>query len=268
MKFRICSDLHLELNSSKENPFILPHMDEDKETILILAGDICVINDLTLAIPFFADVCMRFKHIFYVFGNHEFYRSKMDEVYNKFYNQIAKYYYNLTVSSLDPVVTKIGNYKFILATMWTGWNHPQQVLHTSNEYSMFYCKKSMGDFFVIKDRDGQIFTPQKSKEIHQEHIKFIEKELQMRDYDKSIVITHHAPSLKSIHTRYFRDPLNPAFSSDLSSFWEKYKPDLLVHGHCHNSFNYMENEKTQVICNPKGYGGENPNFYPYLKIEL
>ena len=267
MKFRIASDLHLELNSSKEYPFNLPKLEDEKNTVLILAGDICVVNDLTLAIPFFNNVCKRFKHVLYVFGNHEFYRSRMNEAYGKFNNVIGKFHDNLTVSANEPKVLQIDEYKFILATLWTAWDHPPEVLHISNEFSMDYCRKSMGDFFLIKDENNRLFTPQKSKDIHKGHIEFIRENLERKDYEKSVVISHHCPSLKSIAPRFYRDPLNPAFSSNLSAFIKEYKPNLWVHGHTHHSFMYMDHE-TQIICNPKGYGTENQNFSPCFTIEI
>jgi predicted phosphodiesterase len=268
MKIRIASDLHLEFNSSVDNPFTLPIMSDEKDTILILAGDICVVANLALARSFFADVCSRFRHVFYVFGNHEFYKLKcMKDACGHFYNQIGQYYYNLTFTT-DGKSTKIDDYKFIMATLWTAWDHPQEVLGISNEYSMMYCSQNMGDFFLIRDEKQDLFNPKKSQMIHQQHIQFIKNELEAKDFSKSVVIVHHGPSLKSIHSKFFQNPMNPAFTSNLSTLWEELKPDLIVHGHTHSSFNYMDNPHTQIICNPKGYRGENPNFYPYLQIEL
>jgi hypothetical protein len=38
-----------------------------------------------------------------------------------------------------------------------------------------------------------------------------------------------------------------------------------VHGHTHSPFDYQVGA-TRIVCNPKGYSGENPNFDPALTI--
>ena len=263
MLLRIASDLHLEINPN----FMLPVMDNEKDTTLILAGDIVTMTKLENAKAFFADVCARFKTVLYVFGNHEFWRVRLNTAMGHFMNAIGNNYKNLIVTTDGHAVVD-GNVKFIMATLWTGWNHPQEVLAISNQHSMSYCRQEMGDFFIIGDNNGNMFTPLKSKALHEKHLEFIVNELELQNYDKVVVVTHHGTSIKSIHPKYYRHPLNPAFSSDYSSLWNQYKPDLLIHGHCHNNFDYMENEKTRLICNPHGYPGENPNFCPEFVVEI
>jgi hypothetical protein len=40
-----------------------------------------------------------------------------------------------------------------------------------------------------------------------------------------------------------------------------------VHSHVHNSSDYLVG-KTRVLCNPHGYGTENPDFNGALVVEL
>lgn len=263
MKIRIVSDLHLEINDG----FALPRMEGEKDMVLILAGDICTIFGIRNFAEFFADACVRHRRVLYVFGNHEFYKGKMGLAEQNFYEAVAKHNLNLTFTSIGTAVI-IDDIKFIMATLWTDWNHPQNILHTSNEFSMKYCQRSMGDFFIIKDADGHTLTPEKTKVLHAEQLTFIEKELKRKETEKVVVITHHAPSLRSIHGRFWKDPLNPAFTSNLRKIWEEYKPNLLIHGHTHDGFDYMENDFTRLICNPKGYGMENPQFNPKKVVEI
>ena len=50
----------------------------------------------------------------------------------------------------------------------------------------------------------------------------------------------------------------------------KKPPKLIVHGHTHRRMDYMLGD-TRVICNPRGYPGENEwykNYQPvYVEIE-
>jgi hypothetical protein len=40
-----------------------------------------------------------------------------------------------------------------------------------------------------------------------------------------------------------------------------------MHGHTHDSADYRVGE-TRVVCNPRGYGLENPSYDPALVIEV
>ena len=82
-----------------------------------------------------------------------------------------------------------------------------------------------------------------------------------------VVVTHHAPSRASVAPRFAGQRLNPAFVSGLESLIEAGRPSLWVHGHTHTSFDYRLG-KTRVICNPRGYPGENPDFRPGLVVEV
>ena len=69
---------------------------------------------------------------------------------------------------------------------------------------------------------------------------------------KTVVITHHAPSEKSVHPRYANNLLTPAFASDLEDLMEGDRVALWIHGHTHDVFDY-EVYGTRVVCNPRGY---------------
>jgi Icc-related predicted phosphoesterase len=71
----------------------------------------------------------------------------------------------------------------------------------------------------------------------------------------------------SIEPRFRSDPLTGAFVSDLSELIETYQPTLWVHGHVHNSSDYLVGN-TRIMCNPHGYGTENPDFNAALVVEL
>ena len=85
------------------------------------------------------------------------------------------------------------------------------------------------------------------------------------------MITHHAPSRRSIHPRFADSPLNACFVSDAEHLMGAKRAQLWVHGHTHDSFDYRLNG-TRVVCNPRGYskGGvvENAHFDPHFIVEL
>ena len=99
----------------------------------------------------------------------------------------------------------------------------------------------------------------------------------------TVVVTHHAPSRRSIAPQFAGDSLNAAFASDLTGLMglprvppvvtdeipAPVTPALWVHGHMHNSSDYLE-RGTRIVCNPRGYFPyePNPDFDPKLIIEV
>ena len=87
-----------------------------------------------------------------------------------------------------------------------------------------------------------------------------------------IWVIHHCPSFQSVHERYRHSNGNDFFATELSHkiLDMKKSPKLIVHGHTHERFDYMIGD-TRVICNPRGYPGENDwykNYQPvYVEID-
>ena len=99
---------------------------------------------------------------------------------------------------------------------------------------------------------------------------FVEEELVRAENagERAVVITHHAPSRRSIRRWFQDDPLNPAFASDLDRLIERYQPALWVHGHMHDPADERLG-KTRLVANPVGYAHERKRgFDPTLCINL
>src|SRR5690606_25858662 len=98
------------------------------------------------------------------------------------------------------------------------------------------------------------------------------REAARENSNRLVVVSHHAPSPKSINGKYAAGSkyvhLNSGYYSDL----EHAMPgvSLWVHGHMHDSFDYRVGDDTRVVCNPSGILGHalNPNFNPKLSIEV
>jgi Icc-related predicted phosphoesterase len=87
---------------------------------------------------------------------------------------------------------------------------------------------------------------------------------------KTVVVTHHAPSSQSVHPRYARDLLTPAFASSLENLMDGGdRPALWLDGHMHKSYDY-EVYGTRVVCNPRGYAPDalNRDFWPDLVVDI
>ena len=84
----------------------------------------------------------------------------------------------------------------------------------------------------------------------------------------TVVVTHHAPSIRSIDPLFQGDPVSAAYASNLESLMGRERVVLWVHGHTHRSTHY-EVKGTQVVSNQRGYPEQrHTGFNPGLVVEV
>ncbi|AUS02838.1 3',5'-cyclic AMP phosphodiesterase protein [Vibrio phage 2.275.O._10N.286.54.E11] len=264
MKFRILSDLHTEFSR-----YEVPTRQGDLETVLILAGDIGMFKRKSAYADFLEDCSVKFKHVVVVPGNHEYYKTNIGR--GSFHvRELIEGITNISILEKETVI--VDDVAIIGATLWTDFGRDELV--------RFKAQEVMNDYRQI--RYGPEAVPWQKKlhtndtlAMHFEHKKFIFSEVQKHKNDglKTVVISHHGPSTKSIDTDYIGDELNYAYISDQSEDIFDYAPNLWIHGHVHQNFDY-EIGDTRVVCNPRGYpnriggGFENPNFDDFFSVEI
>ena len=96
----------------------------------------------------------------------------------------------------------------------------------------------MNDFVVIKKPTGQRLIPEDTVDLFCESKMYIFDAIRDAAGKRTIVVTHHGVSPLSIHEQFKGDSLNCAFMTDLSNEVIDHGPDLWIHGHTHNSFDY------------------------------
>ncbi|OQX75744.1 MAG: hypothetical protein B6D64_11125 [Bacteroidetes bacterium 4484_276] len=246
MKLQILSDIHLEFQH-----FEIPQTDAD---VIILAGDTGI---GTKGLEW-AGTYTSAKPVIYINGNHEYYRFAHPKLVNKMRDMAPA----LNIQFLEKEEFVIGDVRFLGCTLWTDFN-----LLGNIPLSLLDAGSGMNDFKLIRNsaRGYSKFHPNDSLVIHRESVYWLEKCLQETS-QKTVVVTHHAPSIKSIPEQYLGSNLNPAFASDLSELILTYQPNLWIHGHIHTPSDYYIG-KTRVICNPRGYPNENiSGFVPDLVV--
>lgn len=273
MKIRIVSDLHLEFDHGYKHVFELPRVEDEENTVLVLAGDIGLADKPHTYIDFIQDVTDRFRYVIYIPGNHEYYKTSFNRGLDKINDAIAKPSQtgrtdNITVG--DRFFHKEENIALVCATLWTDMNK-------SDPFTMFHVREGMNDFRLI--RVGSPDDPYKRQWKPEDCVVEFEKskrfifesvECLWNEGFEVVVVTHHLPTPLSINERYAADSLmNGGYASNLFEEIADCKATLWIHGHTHSSCDY-DVEGTHVICNPRGYymHEENPKFDPTLTIEV
>ncbi|HSU42581.1 MAG TPA: metallophosphoesterase family protein [Casimicrobiaceae bacterium] len=252
MKLNVLSDLHLGQGA-------LDPPDNDAD-VVILAGDVSRPREAVAwarAIP---------KPVLYVAGNHEFYGDSIDGTLATLRASCA----GTNIRFLDDDVAVLDGVRFVGSTLWTDF---MLLGAARREEAMREGQRFLRDFSRIRaSRDSDaLYTPADSAARFDAHRRFVGAELAQPFAGPTVVITHHAPSPKSIHPRFRDSPLNPCFISDLEPMLDSASACLWVHGHTHDSFDYVVNG-TRVVCNARGYAkdgvNENARFDPDLLVQV
>ena len=249
MKIRLLSDLHLEFE-----PWTPPPAAAD---VVILAGDI---HQHTVGLHWARETFAR-AEIIYVAGNHEYYGASLGLL-----DELRSVAGTLGIHLLEQSEAVIGGVRFLGATLWT--DHCLYGAERRGE-AMDVADERMLDYRVIRTDRGWL-TPERTSDIHEETVQWLETALRMPFAGRSVLVTHHGVHRQSVAPRFEDDPLNPAFASDLNDLIEDSRLILCCHGHTHDARDFMIGN-ARVLCNPKGYPGELPadrGFRPELVVEI
>ncbi|MDB5999427.1 MAG: metallophosphoesterase [Rhizobacter sp.] len=253
MKLNILSDLHLSVGGLAK-----PRNDAD---VVILAGDIArPAHAIEWALGFD-------KPVIVVAGNHEYYGGSIDGISEELKRLSA----GTHVHVLDADELVIDGVRFLGATLWTDFK-----LFDSEEATALakaQAQQMIRDFSRIRTREASaaMFTPDDSIALFERHAAWLDQKLGVPHAGPTVVITHHAPTRHSIHPRFAGSPINACFVSDAQALLGERRAQLWIHGHTHDSFDYVANG-TRVVCNPRGYAkdgvNENAFFDPDFIVDV
>jgi Icc-related predicted phosphoesterase len=244
MKLHILSDLHLEFGH-----FDLPDVERD---ILIIAGDIHYSRAVEKYLKKYSEKSV----ILFVAGNHEYYNNDICKKAS-FLRSIRAH----NIYFLDNGYFQYDGITFVGCTLWSDMNRKDPTV-----FDYIYSK--MNDYHIIS-RNEISLQPEDTVRLHDFSVGYLNHCLSKFDPQKTVIITHHAPSFESTNCWKADDPIKYAYASDLHWLIEKYNPLLWIHGHIHCNYDYYIG-KTRILFNPRGYYPDslNDSFKPDFIVNI
>ncbi|TPR07543.1 CorA-like Mg2+ transporter family protein [Aspergillus niger] len=244
VSFQILSDLHLEVNqqySSYEIPACAEY--------LILAGDVGRLTDYNDYRNFLQKQTDRFRSVFLLLGNHEFFNETFDTGIEmaKQLEEDPAFDGRLIVLHQKRYDVPGSNVSILGCTLWS--KVPQEsveVVQSKVKDFQRISDWSVDDHNARHDSDYSWLT----KEIHSIHEenRTVAKDSKRRSI---LVVTHHAPSLQGTsNPKHAQSPWSVAFGTNILSevpdgvkFW--------VFGHTHYNTDFKE-KGVRVVSNQRG----------------
>lgn len=251
MKIHLLSDVHNEFE------YFLPHPVAAEADVVILAGDIHEgIKGVEWAKKTFS------RPVLYVPGNHEYYRGHLGKSLVKMIDWSDE-----RVRVLDCEEVVIQGVRFLGATAWTDYS-----VTGNARVAMYEMRELMTDFRKIRaGHDYRKLTPFDLLERNRYTQQWLEARLSEPFAGPTVVITHHAPSLRSLYPDgvYPEEPrsIDAAYANAWESLLDGERVSLWVHGHNHLAVDYVING-TRVVSNPRGYPGESTGFRPDCLLDI
>jgi Icc-related predicted phosphoesterase len=234
MRIQYCSDLHLEFEENRRYLEAAPL--SVSGDILILAGDIVPLHDEFLSNPFFNTISKNFKQIYWVPGNHEFYYKNISE-YSKSFN--IQIYSNINI--VHNIQLYFEDIHFVFSTLWSKISNGNEKI----------IERSVSDFECISTNDKK-FKASDFNRLHDESLDFV-KQCLTGNLKKTVVVTHHLPSVLCNLDIHNNSTINEAFCVDLTDYIYDSNVNFWIHGHNHFNHNPLIIGKTIMLTNQLGY---------------
>jgi len=258
MKLQLLSDLHLETETFSPKP-------APGAELLVLAGDI----DSTWAgYELFAGWPVP---VLVVAGNHEFDGRDVDEALIGLRALCGRLGFTFLEREELLFTAADGQRVRILgSTRWSDFNLFGAAQRARAERAAEYFLRLMGS-----TRAGRPFDAAAVREEALACRAWLENTLAMPPrgrWERTLVVTHFAPSLRSADPRYGKQPGTASFCNDDDALIAR--ADLWLHGHLHCRHDYPVSRPGQrparVLSNPRGLAnkGEDEGHEPLLVVDL
>lgn len=262
MKLHVLSDVHLEFQRWRRE-WDIKSIDCD---VNVIAGDAGIgLMGLQFALEAFS------RPVIYVCGNHELYGQR---TVRRFWEKARRKVVGSHVHLLENHACVIGGTRFLGSTLWSNFclfgSHRQAEVGgiAQKEMTDFRCiylsrrgplvpNIPYGSGQQSSIHSGDRLTWRKEVEWHEAARQFLERELpRTGDWNKTVVVTHHSPSVRSVEEEG-PDDLSAAYCSALDELVPL--ADLWIHGHVHQAREYSSAHGGRIVVNARGYADRGPD---------
>lgn len=251
MSIQYISDIHLEFHDRQNKGAISPEMFvKPVAPYLVLAGDIGI-PELESYKVFLHWCSQKWKQVFLVAGNHEFYNIrcpvKSDMVTKKeLIRSICEGVPNVHFLDCTSVYIPELQLRVLGCTLWS------DIPDCIREKVIVY----MNDSKQILQTGSTNFLPEAITQVHQKEKQWLNQEIHKCELtnERCLVVTHYLPSYSLIHEKYEGHFLNACFASDCDDL---FRPPVVgwICGHTHTGMK-RSIHGIPVVLNPFGYPQE------------
>lgn len=239
MRLQLLSDLHLETEDFTAQA-------APGAELLVLAGDI---DSGWSGLSQFSNWPVP---VLFVAGNHEFDRRELNEAWPLLRQRCESLGIHLLEQQSWHFTSASGlRVRFLGTIRWCDFDTFGPAQRTKAQRAASYFVKVMQ-----ASHHGRVFDPQAVREEALRCKTWLTQALQqpVGDWDRTVVITHYAPSIRSADPRYGQQATSASFCNaddDLLPL-----ADLWLHGHLHCRHDYLidrPGQPTRVVCNARGH---------------
>ena len=249
MRIRILSDLHVDSGN-----VVIPLVKAD---VTVLAGDI---RPGKSALAWIRDNFPE-QPVVCVLGNHEFYGRSIPKLIRDFRRICA----GTNIHILENDCLYIDGIRFLGCTLWTDF-----LLFGDPAMAGRNAARIMNDYRRIRvSPEFRRLKGMDTARFHARSLRWLRNQFDSTASPPTIIVTHHAPSSRSLDPAEAGDLISAAYASNLDEIVAATRARFWIHGHIHRPRNYWIGE-TQIISNPRGYAFKAPDplFDPALVVEL
>jgi predicted phosphodiesterase len=231
MRLHVISDLHLEHRRDWRD--LVDRIPSHLGDALVLAGDVLCLAAEEESAEMLAALRSKARHVLYVLGNHEHYRSELLAAKAVAADLCAR----SGVRLLDETALELEGRRFVGCTLWFAFDdraHPYRHLLT--------------DFRLIDGFEQAVY------EENRRALAFLDASIRPGD----VVVTHHLPARDGVAPHFKREPyvhLAPFFANACEDLVARREAALWIHGHMHVPSDWRLGA-TRIVCNPIGYPGD------------
>lgn len=271
MKLRVYSDIHLDHYKNVDSLWYPPYMPDNKDTTLVLAGDIWIGTKFIeyAGFSWIQRVANRFKEVIVVLGNHDYWPT-----HNKLTTQKGGEKCNAmlqdrgitNVHVLDMNTHQDGEYLFVGCTLWSDMKNMDPLVMWMMPRMMAYD----GDI-AYETGEGLFLrmTSERWVHTHIRHRNYIEMIARQNQDKKIVVVTHHVPVLGVGDPSFVGHDSNWYYMSDLSELIID-NPNIVLwaHGHTHHHQHETAVGNAIVMNNCMGYPHQKHEEQGYVQHKV